>query len=123
MPARARCATLGDANAPTGKGAVGYEFIEQNRDLGRDGIDRQLTEVAHEAQKKLANFRQFVIAEQAATKEIDMLDKREGLTPQEAQAKRSTAPQGFSGVKRGRAPTHKTEMANPPPLGNMLVRT
>jgi hypothetical protein len=61
--------------------------IEQKRELGGDEIKRQRTEVGNEALKKLANFRPFDIAEQAATKEIETLQKREDLTSQEAQAK------------------------------------
>ena len=62
--------------------------IEQKRELGGDEIKRQRTEVGNEALKKLANFRPFDIAEQAATKEIEKLQNREDLlTSQEAQAK------------------------------------
>lgn len=61
--------------------------IEQKREFGRNEIERQHTEVGQEALKKLAHFRPFEIAEQTATKEIDALENREALTPQEAQAK------------------------------------
>lgn len=61
--------------------------IDQKRDLGRDEIERQRTEAGQEALRKLAEFKPFNIVEQAATKEIDALEKREGLTLQEVQAK------------------------------------
>jgi hypothetical protein len=61
--------------------------IEQKRDLGRDEIARLRTDAGQEALKKLANFRPLNIAKQVVTKEIDSLEKREDLIPQETQAK------------------------------------
>jgi hypothetical protein len=61
--------------------------IEQKKEFGRYEIEGHRTEVGQEALKKLADFRPFDMAEQAATKEIDALEKREDLTSQEAQAK------------------------------------
>jgi hypothetical protein len=61
---------------------------QQTTGLSRDEIERARIEIGHEALKKLANFRSFNIAEQAARKEIDILEKREGLGADEARAKR-----------------------------------
>lgn len=61
--------------------------IEQTRELGRDEIERHRTEVGQQALKKLAAFRPFQIAKQAASKEIETLQKRDDLTFQEAQGK------------------------------------
>jgi hypothetical protein len=61
--------------------------IEQTREYGRDEIVRHRTEIGYEALKKLAAFRPFQLAKQAASKEIEAFRQREDLTSQDAQAK------------------------------------
>ena len=61
--------------------------IEQKRDLGRNEIELQRAEVSQQALKNLAAVSLFKIAKQVATKEIEALEKREGLTPQESHTK------------------------------------
>ncbi|MCK1570792.1 hypothetical protein [Bradyrhizobium sp. 174] len=61
--------------------------IEQGREVSRDEIVRHRAEIGHEALMKLAAFGPFQIAKQAASKEIETLQKREDLTSQEAQGK------------------------------------
>lgn len=80
--------------------------IEQRRELSRDEIEQHRTVVGQEALKKLADFRPFDIAKQAATKEIEALEKREDLTPQEAQAKHKLA-KGLDELRAGIAATER----------------
>ncbi len=59
--------------------------VEQKRDLSFDGIARRRTEIGRQALIELESFRPFEIAEQAATKDINFLKRRDDRDPQEAQ--------------------------------------
>lgn len=50
--------------------------VERKTDLSSSGIAQQRTEISDQALVELANFRPLHVAEHAAAKEIDLLEKR-----------------------------------------------